>query len=72
MPSRLGTSRVHSAVTVTFNLWSGMPMSVCEWRLVEIFENLRTVGASVNVIVGPEFGPERQASRTLAVGKHSQ
>lgn len=38
-PIILGASRVPSAITVTFSLCNGIVMSVCEWRLVEIFEN---------------------------------
>ena len=38
-PSILGASRVPSSITVTFSWWSGMLVSVCKWRLVEIFKN---------------------------------
>lgn len=57
-PSLLGDSRVPSAITVTFSLSSGMLLSVCEWRIVKIFEN---------VMVGPNFGPERRARSLLPV-----
>ena len=68
-PSILGTSRVPSVITVTFCLWSGMLVSVCEWRLVEIFKNHV---AFCHRHRWPEFGPERQAFAAAARGQHSQ
>jgi hypothetical protein len=69
-PSLSDASPVPSAITVTFSLWSGMLMSVCEWRLIEIFES-RVYYSSVTVIVGPDFGPERQAFAATC-GQHSE